>query len=325
MSKSYGKYIIKRILVSLLVVFIISVFVFSLMHLIPGDPVKIMLGGESDEAVLQAYREKLHLTEPLPVQYWLWLTSALRGDFGTSYALNGQDIGTLMAQRFPVTLSLAVPCILLSTILGVLIGVICAVRRGSALDQVLTVLLTAMNGVPIFWIGIVFIWVFGLKLRWFPVMGYTSPSQDFIGYLRSIAMPVTIMCFGPLSAIARQTRTNMLEVINQDYIRTAKANGLGDRSIKYRHALKNALIPIVTIVGIQFRWAVGGSLFIEQIFAINGIGKTVMLAITSRDYTMIQACTFIISVFVVGVNLVLDILYGYLDPRIRQTGGEEGK
>lgn len=325
MNKSYGKYILKRILISILVIFIISVFVFSLMHLIPGDPVKIMLGGESDEAVLQAYREKLHLTEPLPVQFWLWLTSALKGDFGTSYALNGQDIGTLLLQRFPVTLSLAIPCILISTVLGILIGIICAVHRGSAADQILTVILTAMNGVPIFWIGIVFIWVFGLQLKWFPVMGYVSPSESFPEFLRGIAMPVTIMCFGPLSAIARQTRTNMLEVINQDYIRTARANGIKEGSIKYRHALKNALIPIVTIVGIQFRWAVGGSLFIEQIFAINGIGRTVMLAITGRDYTMIQACTFVISVFVVAVNLLLDILYGYLDPRIRLAGGEGDK
>ncbi len=322
MNSSYSRYIIKRILVSVLVIFIISVFVFLLMHLIPGDPVRTMLGGETDEAVVQAYREKLHLTEPLPVQYWLWLKNALRGDFGTSYALNGQDIGELLWQRFPITMSLAVPCILVSTILGVLLGVLSAIHRGSVFDQIVTVILTAMNGVPIFWIGIVFIWVFGLKLRWFPVMGYTAPWDNFIQYLRTIAMPVTVMSFGPLSAIARQTRTNMLEVISQDYIRTARADGIAESSIKYRHALKNALIPVVTIVGIQFRWLVGGSLFTEQIFTINGIGRTVMLAITSRDYTMIQACTFIISVFVVGVNLLLDILYGWLDPRIRLSSGK---
>ena len=322
MNSSYGRYIIKRILVSILVIFIISVFVFLLMHLIPGDPVRTMLGGETDEAVVQAYREKLHLTEPLPVQYWLWLKNALRGDFGTSYALNGQDIGEILWQRFPITMSLAIPCIIVSTVLGVLLGVLSAIHRGSVFDQIVTVILTAMNGVPIFWIGIVFIWVFGLKLRWFPVMGYTAPWDDFVKYLRTIAMPVTVMSFGPLSAIARQTRTNMLEVISQDYIRTARADGISESSIKYYHALKNALIPVVTIVGIQFRWLVGGSLFTEQIFTINGIGRTVMLAITSRDYTMIQACTFIISVFVVGVNLLLDILYGWLDPRIRLNSGK---
>ena len=321
--KTYGRYIIKKILIAILVIFVISIFVFLLMHLIPGDAVKLMMGGESDPAAVEAYREKLHLNDPIIQQYWRWITSAFRGDFGTSYSLNGQDIGMLLLQRFPVTISLAIPCIIISTVLGVLIGVFCAIHRGSVGDQILTVLMTALNGVPIFWIAIVFIWIFGLKLGIFPIMGWVNPATDFAGYLRSIAMPVTIMAFGPLSSIARQTRTNMLEVINQDYIRTARANGISEGSIKYRHALKNALIPIVTIVGIQLRWLVGGSLLIEQIFSINGIGKTVMLAITSRDYTMIQACTLIISVFVVGINLILDILYGYLDPRIRLNGGKE--
>ncbi len=293
--------------------------------MIPGDPVQLMLGGETDPAVVEAYREKLHLNDPLIQQYWTWITNIFHGDFGTSYALNGQEIAPLLLQRFPVTLSMAIPCIILSTVLGVLIGIFCATHRGSIGDQILTVLMTAFNGVPIFWIAVVFIWVFGLKMKIFPIMGWVSPSADFVGYLKSITMPVVIMAFGPLSAIARQTRTNMLEVINQDYIRTARANGIVEKSVKYRHALKNALIPIVTIVGIQLRWLVGGSLLTEQIFSINGIGRTVMLAITSRDYTMIQACTLIISIFVVGINLILDILYGYLDPKIRLNAGKEGE
>jgi peptide/nickel transport system permease protein len=316
---SYGVYIIKRILISILVVFFISIFVFLIMHLIPGDPVRTMLGEETDEAIIQEYRMKLHLDKPLPEQYVIWASSILHGDFGKSFSLNNADIGEIIAHRFPITISLGIPTLIISTVVGILLGVISATRRGKAVDQIITVAATTMNGIPIFWVGIMFIWIFGLKLHWLPIMGYTSPGEDFGEFVLKAIMPVAILCLGPISAVARQTRTYMLEVINQDFIRTARANGLAERSVKYKHALKNSLIPIVTLLAIQVRWLIGGSVLVEQIFSINGIGRTVLIAIFSRDYTMIQACTLVISLVVIGCNLLLDISYGWLDPRIRVT------
>ncbi len=317
MMSSYGVYILKRILISILVVFVISVFVFLIMHLIPGDPVRVMLGAETDEKIVQAYREKLNLNKPLLEQYIIWVSSALKGDFGTSLSLNNAEIGEIIQHRFPITISLGIPTLIISTILGIFLGVICATRRGKIVDQIITFIMTFLNGIPIFWVGILFIWIFGLKLDWLPIMGYTSPAENFGEFVLKAIMPVSVMCLGPISAVARQTRTYMLEVINQDYIRTARANGLPERSVKYKHALKNSLIPIVTLLAIQVRWLIGGSILVEQIFSINGIGRTVMVAIFARDYTMIQACTFVISLVVIGCNLLLDISYGWLDPRIR--------
>lgn len=314
---SYGSYIMRRIAISIFVVFVISIFVFLIMHLIPGDPVRIMLGAETDERLIGEYRAKLNLDKPLVQQYLLWVAAAFRGDFGTSLNLHNAPIGEIISHRFPITILLGIPTLIISTLLGIFLGVICATRRGKAVDQVVTVLMTALNGIPIFWVGILLIWLFGLRLHWLPIMGYTSPGEDVVGYIRKAIMPVLVMSLGPLSAVARQTRTYMLEVINQDYIRTARANGIPERLVKYKHALKNSLIPIVTLLAIQIRWLIGGSVLVEQIFSIDGIGRTVMTAIFARDYPTIQACTFVISLVVIGCNLLLDISYGWLDPRIR--------
>ena len=287
----------------------------------PGDPVRAMLGAEADEAIVEATRTELNLDKPLVVQYTLWLKHALRGDFGTSLVLN-QDIGEILATRIPVTLSLTIPALIISLILGILIGVLCAVHRGSALDQIMTVLMTTMNGIPVFWIGIMMMYFFGVKLGWLPLMGYTSPFEDFGQYVAKAVMPVTIMAFGPLSSIARQVRTNMLEVINQDYIRTARANGLSENSVKYKHALKNSLIPVITLIALQVRSLVGGSLLGEQVFSIAGMGRLIMVSVMNKDYLVVQATVFVISLFVVACNLILDISYGLVDPRIRLTGGK---
>ena len=280
-----------------------------------------MLGAEADEAIVEATRTELNLDKPLVVQYTLWLKHALRGDFGTSLVLN-QDIGEILATRIPVTLSLTIPALIISLILGILIGVLCAVHRGSALDQIMTVLMTTMNGIPVFWIGIMMMYFFGVKLGWLPLMGYTSPFEDFGQYVAKAVMPVTIMAFGPLSSIARQVRTNMLEVINQDYIRTARANGLSENSVKYKHALKNSLIPVITLIALQVRSLVGGSLLGEQVFSIAGMGRLIMVSVMNKDYLVVQATVFVISLFVVACNLILDISYGLVDPRIRLTGGK---
>ena len=318
---SYITFIVKKVLLSIVTVFAISIFAFLIMQMTPGDPVRAMLGAEADEEIVEATRTELNLDKPLVVQYTLWLRNALRGDFGTSLVLN-QDIGEILATRIPVTLSLTIPALIISLVLGILIGVLCAVHRGSALDQIMTVLMTTMNGIPVFWIGIMMMYFFGVKLGWLPLMGYTSPFEDFGQYVAKAVMPVTIMAFGPLSSIARQVRTNMLEGINQDYIRTARANGLSESSVKYKHALKNSLIPVITLIALQVRSLVGGSLLGEQVFSIAGMGRLIMVSVMNKDYLVVQATVFVISLFVVVCNLILDISYGLVDPRIRLTGGK---
>ena len=318
---SYITCIVKKVLLSIVTVFAISIFAFLIMQMTPGDPVRAMLGAEADEEIVEATRTELNLDKPLVVQYTLWLRNALRGDFGTSLVLN-QDIGEILATRIPVTLSLTIPALIISLVLGILIGVLCAVHRGSALDQIMTVLMTTMNGIPVFWIGIMMMYFFGVKLGGLPLMGYTSPFEDFGQYVAKAVMPVTIMAFGPLSSIARQVRTNMLEVINQDYIRTARANGLSESSVKYKHALKNSLIPVITLIALQVRSLVGGSLLGEQVFSIAGMGRLIMVSVMNKDYLVVQATVFVISLFVVVCNLILDISYGLVDPRIRLTGGK---
>jgi len=319
--RTYLKYILKRVGISILVVLAISVFVFSILYLIPGDPVRIMLGVEADEAMVERVRSELGLDQPLHIQYANWIRNLFQGDFGRSIVLNTDILG-LLTVRLPITLSLTIPAIVISVVLGIVIGVICATHRGSVVDQLLTLIVTTMNGVPVFWIGIMFIWLFGVRLQWLPIMGYVDPMVDFWGFVRSAILPVTIISFGPLSTIARQVRTNMLEVINQDYIRTAKAYGLSNGSIRYKYALKNTLIPIVTLVALQVRSIVGGSMLAEQVFNIAGMGRLIMQAVLNRDYLLIQALVLVISVIVVLINMLLDISYGIIDPRIRLSANK---
>lgn len=318
---SYVTYTIKKLLLSLFTIFAVSVFSFAIVQLTPGDPVRSMLGTEADEAAVQATREELNLDKPIVQQYVIWAGNVLHGDFGRSLVLN-QEIRDILATRIPVTLSLTLPALALSLIFGILIGVVCAIYRGSVIDQILTVLMTTMNGIPVFWIGIMMIYLFGVKLGWLPLMGYTSPSENFVEYVRQAIMSVIIISFGPLSSIARQVRTNMLEVINQDYIRTARANGIREGSVKYRHALKNSLIPVITLVALQVRSMVGGSLLAEQVFSIAGMGRLIMTSVMNKDYLTVQATTFVISLFVVICNFLLDIAYGIVDPRIRLSAGK---
>lgn len=320
---SYVTYIVKKLLIAFFTVVVISIFSFAIVHMMPGDPVRTMLGTEVDNEAVEAMREELNLNKPFLVQYGIWVRNALHGDFGKSLVL-GQQITDILRIRVPITLSLTIPAMVISLVLGILIGVVCAVHRGSAADQILTVLMTTMNGIPVFWIGILMMYFFGVRLGWLPLMGYTSPSEDFKQYVLKAIMPVTIISFGPLSSIARQVRTNMLEVINQDYIRTHRANGIAESSVKYMYALKNSLIPVITLVALQIRSMVGGSLLAEQVFSIAGMGRLIMTSVMNKDYLTIQALTFVISLFVIICNFLLDIAYGIVDPRIRLAASKGG-
>lgn len=313
-------YIIRRVLISLLIVFLISIFAFSLMHVLPGDPARISLGEEASQEAVDELRAEWNLDKPLLTQYWLWVSGIFTKDFGESYAFN-RPVYDIISERLPRTLAIGVPAIVIAAIFGVCFGILSAVKRGKWLDQVLTVISTLGLGTPSFWLGIFCIYVFALELKWFPVQGFTSPSKDFAKYVYMAILPVFCMSFQLQASVARQTRSNMLEVVNQDYIRTARANGLSETRIIFRHALKNALIPVVTIIGLQVRIAIGGSLIVENVFNIPGIGNMLTTGVINRDYVLVQTGVLIVSLFTVGCNLLVDILYGFIDPRIRESWG----
>ena len=319
---SYGSYVIKRIISSIYSVFLISIVVFLIVHLLPGDPVRVMLGTDADPAAVTAARKALNLDQPLVMQYVLWLKGVLHGNFGTSLVLN-TDIGQLVATRIPVSLSITLPAFVISGIIGIIIGVISAIKRGSVVDQVLTIITTALSGIPDFWIGVMMIFLFGVSWKLFPTMGYVSPLVNFGGYLRNAFLPVTVLSLVSIASVSRQMRTCMLDVLNQDYIRTAKANGLSPFSVRYKHALKNTLVPIITLFVLQVRSLIGGSLLIEQIFSIAGMGRLIYTSVMNQDYLVIQAMVLIISIIIITCNLLLDISYGLIDPRIRVSSGKE--
>jgi len=318
---SFARFVIKRILISFLIIFVIAVFIFSVMRIMPGDPVRVMLGSEADPAIVEKIREELNLNKPIIAQFVIWIEDMLKGDFGRSLILN-QDIGEMIAIRLPVTLSLTIPALILATIFGIIVGILCATYRGKLIDQVLTVIVATANGLPVFWIGIVLMYLFGTILGWLPTIGYANPFEDFFGYIRKGILPMTVLSFRPFSLVARQVRTAMLEVLRQDYIRTEKAYGISHRRIKYRYALKNALIPVVTVLALEVRTVVGGSLIVEQIFSIGGMGRLIMTSVLSKDYLVIQALVLVTSLFVILCNLLLDISYGWIDPRIRLAEGK---
>ena len=314
------KYVAKRLAISVLLIFIISVFSFMLIHILPGDPARLALGYEASEADVQAYRVELHLDKPLVTQYVLWIKGLFQGDFGRSILYNRPNLD-ILAERLPRTLGIGLPALLISIPLGILVGVICAVRRGKAVDQILTLITTIGIGTPVFWLAIMGIYFFALGMKLLPVSGYTAISENFGDYVRHAILPVSCMSVSMIASIARQTRTNMLDSLNQDFVRTVRANGLSEGSAVYIHALRNALIPVVTTISMQVRVVIGGSLLVEQAFAISGLGSLLTSAINGRDYVMIQNTVLIISLFTVGANFLVDILYGMIDPRIRLGKG----
>ncbi len=311
-----GTYIIRRLILSLVVIVLVTILTFTLIHITPGDPAALMLGAEATPEQINALRQQLYLDRPFIQQYWHWLSNVARGDFGKSLKYQ-EDVQHLISQRLPITLNLSVIALVLSVVLGIVSGVICAVRRGSLLDSVITVIANLGVAVPIFWLGILGIYFFGLKLGWLPIQGYISPFEDFWQSIRKAIMPVICLAIPSIAVLARQTRSSMLEVIRQDYIRTAWSKGLSERVIVLKHTLKNALIPIVTLLGMQLRLVVGGSVVVETIFNIPGMGRLMVTATFSKDFITVQAVTLVIALVVLLANMIVDLSYGWLDPRIR--------
>ena len=311
-----GAYIIKRLGISIIVIFLVTIFVFALVRILPGDPVRLLLGAEASEADVESKRIELNYDKPLMRQYLIWIGGVFKGDFGESMLYQRPNLA-IFKERIPRTVSIGLPALLIAVPISLLIGVITAVRRGKLVDQVLTFGITVGMGTPTFWVGILSIYVFAIWLKILPIQGYVSPSVDFGQYVYKAILPVFCMSFSMMASVARQTRTHMLESLNQDYIRTHRAFGISERKIVLKYALKNALIPVVTVLGFMAMVIIGGSLLIERVFNIAGLGSLLVLAVNNRDYILTQNCVLLISVFTVGINFLVDILYGYVDPRIR--------
>jgi peptide/nickel transport system permease protein len=313
-------YILRRILMGVIVVFIVTVMVFLFIRLLPGDPLTIYLNKtdlqQLTDEQLYELRVKFGLEKTLPMQYIDWMGGLFTGDFGQSIYYN-IDVGLLVRERMPVTLYLGALAFVVSGVLGIAFGVICALKRGTWIDTVVTLLANIGVTMPSFWVGIILIYLLSVKAGWLPVSGYISPFVNFRENIRHIIMPVFCLSLFSVASLTRLTRSSMLEVIQQDYIRTAWSKGLKERLIVSRHTIKNALIPVVTVIGVQVAFIFGGSVLIESVFNINGIGRLATQAVQNQDYLVVQAITLIMAIMVVIANLIVDISYGWLDPRIR--------
>lgn len=313
-------YVLIRLVHGLIVIVIVSIVVFLLMRLLPGDPVYLYIDRANitkmDAAAIQRIRVEFGLDKPLVEQYFSWMGDILRGDFGQSL-FNKVAISTMVKQRLPITAHLGVSALVFSSVTGLLAGMICALRRGSWLDNVVTALANIGLSAPVFWLGILLVYLFGVNLKWLPIYGYTSPFDNFWLSTKQMLMPVLCLSVMSIAFITRQTRSSVLEVIQYDYIRTAWAKGLNERTIITKHVLKNALIPIATLIGLQVSAIISGSVLVETVFNIPGVGRMMVDALFSQDYPIVQSGALLIACFVVVTNLIVDISYGWVDPRIR--------
>ncbi len=302
-------YLINRLALSVVVVFGVSVLVFSMLHLVPGDPAVVMLSESASGQDVEQLRHDLGLDQPLWVQYTLYIGHVVHGDLGRSIRLQ-QPVAQLIAGRLPNTLELAITSLTLATILGVTVGAISAVRRGRVSDH--AVMAAALLGVslPSFWLGLLLILFFGLRLGVLPIAG----NQDG---LPSLVLPAVTLAAVPTATIARLTRSGLLDVLGEDYIRTARAKGLKELAVIVNHALRNSMIPVITVVGVQFGVLLGGAVIVETVFAWPGVGRLLIDAVSARDFPLVQGIMLFISISFVLVNLLADVVYAYVDPRIR--------
>jgi len=314
-------YIMRRLVQAVFILVIVTLIVFFVMRLLPGDPIIIYVAQSAQlEAMppemVDELRHKFGLDQPIIMQYFNWVGNIFQGDFGESIFYH-EKVGTLMLERFPVTAHLGILALIVGSITGLIAGLLAAVRRGKWIDKIITPLTYIGITIPVFFAAILLIYTVGLRLGWLPISGYTSPFKDFWLSTRQAIMPVFCLAVFSIAANARQLRSSMLEVIGQDYIRTAWSKGLCERAVILKHTMKNSLIPVITLIGLGVGMIFGGSVLVETIFAIPGVGRLMVSSIFGQDYVVVQAITFVIAVIVLLVNLFVDISYGWLDPRIR--------
>ena len=309
-------FIIRRLIETLMVVFLLTILAFLIIYMLPGDPALMLLGVDAAPDQVAALRTELWLDRPILVQYGHWLVNVFQGDLGISITYR-ESITSLLADRWPITLYLSSIALVFSVIFGILFGIISAIRRATFIDNILSLFANTGVAIPIFWLGILGIYLLGYKAGWLPIQGFVWPNEDLVKSIKSIIMPVICLAVPGIAVLARQTRSSMLEVIQQDYIRTARAKGLSEYVVTVKHALKNALIPVITLLGLQVRVLVGGSVIVETVFNIPGMGRLLVTSAFNKDFLVVQAEVLIIGAIVCLVNLLVDISYGWVDPRIR--------
>ncbi|MDQ2914373.1 MAG: ABC transporter permease [Chloroflexota bacterium] len=316
------QYIIRRLVLMVPVAVLVSVIVFVLLRITPGDPVLVFAGEERDPAALDALRHEYGLDQPLPVQYVVWVEHALRGDLGRSLRTR-QPVTEAIFERLPKTLELGAAALLISVTVALVVGTLAALRRNSPLDLIATGFTIAGVSLPNFYLGIILILVFALLFRVFPPGGYADFATDPLENLKRLVLPAITLATASLAINLRQVRSSLLDVLGQEYLRTARAKGLGERAVVLRHALKNSLIPVVTIFGLQIGALLDGAIITETIFFWPGVGRLVVDSIGGRDYPVVQAIVLMSAFSFMVSTLAVDILYAWLDPRIsyrRQTG-----
>ena len=313
-------YIVRRLLLALLIIVVMSFAVFFLIRLLPGDPIEMLVAKnvyiDMTPEILDQFRKEKGMDRPLLVQYFDWLGKVFRGDFGVSIMQN-YDIGKELGNRITVTLILGMTAFIVSLIIGPLLGIISAIRRGGFIDNIVTLIANIGITAPQFWIGIMLILLFGVRLNVLPAYGYTLPWVNFGLSVQQSIMPVFVIALGPIASTARQTRSSVIEVLGVDYVRTAWAKGLNERKVIFKHVLKNSIMPVVTLQGTMIRLIIGGSVVVETVFVIPGMGKFMIDAMLSHDYPVVQAVVLVMTVVVVISSLVVDLLYGWIDPRIQ--------
>jgi peptide/nickel transport system permease protein len=316
-------YIIRRVFIGLFVLLLVTMMVFLVVRLLPGDPLVLFLGQsytqQQQRISQEEYEALLHqwgLDKPIYVQYIDWLGDILRGDLGRSIKVN-VPISTLIAERMPRTMYIGFVSLMFSSVFGILVGIVCALRRGSWIDNTLTTIANIGMVIPVFWLAILLMYLFSYKLHWLPTSGWVNPFDDFWGHVKHMVMPFLAVAVGSVAGMARITRSCMLEVLGADYIRTAWAKGLRERVIIVRHQMKNALIPVVTMLGGSLAMIMGGSVFIETIYAIPGIGLLTMRALFDQDYQVVQATILLFGMVIIFSNILVDVIWSWMDPRIR--------
>jgi peptide/nickel transport system permease protein len=315
-------YVIRRLILGLLVLVIVTIFIFIAMRILPGDPVMLYVArmelSQLEPEQLEAIKHEFGLDKPLYLQYVDWIGGVLRGDLGKSIFLR-EKVSSIIAERLPITIYLGILALLLSGSVGITLGAVCALRRGKWIDNFFTLLANMGITAPSFWVGILLIYIFAFQLRLLPVHGFVSPFDDIWLSIKQIIMPVFCLSLVSTAILTRQTRSSMLEIIQQDYIRTAWSKGLSERMVVLKHALKNAFIPVITMLGMQVRTIFGGAVVIETVFNIPGIGRMMIEGVQGQDFQVVQGGILITAVAVLLCNIIVDISYGWFDPRVKYS------
>jgi peptide/nickel transport system permease protein len=315
MASNLQRYVLKRIVQAVPVFLFVTVVIFGLMHAAPGNPARIMLGPKATESAVSALERKWGLNQPLYIQYLSWLSNVVVGDFGTSLS-GGQEVSKLLAERLPVTLTLAFFSMVVSLIIAIPAGILSAVKKNTSVDYVAMIFALVGVSMPNFWLGLMLIVVFGLWLGWLPTFGYTSLFADPVKGLQQLVLPSIALGTALAAVVTRMLRSSMLDVMGEDYIQTARAKGISRRKIIRKHALRNALIPTVTVIGLQIGYLMNGSILVETVFAIPGMGRLLANGVFQRNFPVVQGTVIVIALIFIAVNLLVDLVYAYLDPQI---------